>query len=94
MGMQKNSAEQTKSTPGVKVLGGGCSKCHELQSNTQAALNESGIYLPVELITDFAVIAAYGVMSTPALVINEKVVSYGKVLKCDEIKRILQDCEL
>lgn len=67
MGMQKNSAEQTKSTPGVKVLGGGCSKCHELQSNTQAELNESGIDLPVELITDFAVIAAYGVMSTPCI---------------------------
>ena len=46
--------------------------------------------IAVDLITDFSVIAAYGVMSTPALVINEQVVSYGKVLKKDEIVTILK----
>lgn len=73
----------------VKVLGGGCKKCHTLENNTREALTELGISIEVELITDFAVIATYGVMSTPALVIDEKVVSYGKVLKKEEIIKII-----
>ena len=44
----------------------------------------------MDLITDFSVIAAYGVMSTPALVVDGKVVSYGKVLKRDEVVTILK----
>ncbi len=75
----------------IKVLGGGCAKCHELQKHTEEALKELGISISVDLITDFSVIAAYGVMSTPALVINEKVVSCGKVLKKDEIEKLLKD---
>jgi len=43
----------------------------------------------VELITDFSIIAAYGVMTTPALVVEGKVVSYGKVLKTEEIEKLL-----
>lgn len=79
-------AEERKKDSGIKVLGGGCAKCHELEGNTITALKELGIDEQVELITDFAVIATYGVMSTPALVVDGKVISFGKVLKADEVK--------
>ena len=65
--------------------------CHELQVNTQAALEELGINENVELITDYSVIASYGVMSTPALVIDNKVVAYGKVLKPNEIIKLYKE---
>ena len=78
-------AEQIKQAGGIKVLGGGCAKCHELEANTKTALAELGLDEKVELITDFSIIATYGVMSTPALVIDNKVVSFGKVLKADEV---------
>ena len=68
----------------------GCTKCHELEANVQAALASLGLDQSVELITDFSVIAAYGVMSTPALVVDGKVISYGKVLKRDEVVTILK----
>ena len=83
-------AEDTKRESGVKVLSGGCAKCHELEANAKAALASLGLDQSVELITDFSVIAAYGVMSTPALVVDGKVVSYGKVLKRDEVTAILK----
>ncbi|MCM0705622.1 thioredoxin family protein [Faecalicatena sp. BF-R-105] len=83
-------AEQEKTAGGIKVLGSGCAKCHELEANTIAALSEMGIDDSIELITDFAVIATYGVMSTPALVIDNKVVSYGKVLKTSEVVEALK----
>ncbi|KAB0577793.1 small redox-active disulfide protein 2 [Fusobacterium naviforme] len=79
-------AEEGKRNGGIKVLGGGCAKCHELEANAVAALKELGMDDTVELITDFAVIASYGVMSTPALVLDGRVVSYGKILKTEEIK--------
>ena len=60
------------------------------ESGVKAALASLGLEEPVELITDFSVIAAYGVMSTPALVVDGKVVSYGKVLKRDEVETILK----
>lgn len=72
-----------------KRQGGGCAKCHELEENTKAALAALGLAEDVRLITDFSVIATYGVMSTPALVVDEKVVSYGKVLKQEEVASIL-----
>ncbi len=74
----------------VKVLGSGCKKCNELEANTQLALTQLGMETAIEHVTDFAQIAAYGVMSTPALVVNGKVVAYGKVLKAEEIVKILQ----
>jgi len=83
-------AEQIKADGGIKVLGGGCAKCHELEANTKAALSELGFNEDVELITDFSVIATYGVMTTPALVIDNKVVAYGKVLKKQEVVEVLR----
>lgn len=74
----------------VKVLGSGCAKCSELEQNARAALEQLGMDTAVEHVTDFAQIAAYGVMTTPALVVNKRVVSVGKVLKPHEIIAILQ----
>lgn len=75
---------------GVKVLGSGCAKCNQLEEATKAALEQLGMDTTIDHVTDFVRIAAYGVMTTPALVIDGKVVSYGKVLKPDEVVKILQ----
>ena len=74
----------------VKILGGGCAKCNQLEDATRMALAELNMDTDIEHVRDFEKIAAYGVMSTPALVVDEKVVSYGKVLKKDEIVKILE----
>ena len=82
--------ESDKTVAGVKVLGSGCAKCNALEAATKEALTELGMDAAVHHVTEFAQIAAYGVMSTPALVIDGKVISYGKVLKKNEIIKILQ----
>ncbi|MFY9114131.1 MAG: thioredoxin family protein [Dethiobacteria bacterium] len=74
----------------VKVLGSGCAKCNQLESATKAALEQLGMDTTIDHVSDFSQIAAYGVMTTPALVVDGKVVSYGKVLKIDEVVKILQ----
>ena len=74
----------------VKVLGGGCAKCNALEAATKAALAQLGMDTAIDHVTDFAQIAAYGVMSTPALVVDGKVVVYGKVLKQEEVVALLQ----
>ena len=74
----------------VKVLGSGCVKCNQLEAATKAALEQLGMDTAIDHVTDFSQIAAYGVMTTPALVIEGKVVSFGKVLKTEEVVRILQ----
>jgi small redox-active disulfide protein 2 len=85
-------AEDAKKSVGVKVLGSGCPKCNQLEAATKEALAELGMHDEIEHVRDFAQIAAYGVMSTPALVVDGKVVfSYGKVLKKDEVVRLLKD---
>ena len=73
----------------VKVLGGGCAKCETLLKNAKEAIANKGISAQVEYITDFAVIASLGIMSTPALVIDDKIVSMGKVLKSGDIEKYL-----
>lgn len=82
-------AESEKSAPGVKVLGTGCAKCRALDAAAKEALSELGMSDEVEHVTDFAKIAAYGVMSTPALVVDGKVVSYGKALTKDEARAVI-----
>lgn len=85
------AAETSKAAgASVKVLGSGCAKCNELEANTLAALQQLGMDTTIDHVTDFTQIAAYGVMTTPALVVNETVVSYGKVLKIDEVIKILK----
>ncbi|MEG0273966.1 MAG: thioredoxin family protein [Longicatena sp.] len=75
---------------GVFVLGSGCAKCNALEKSVQEAIQEMGLSIPIQHITDFAEIARYGVMTTPALVLNKKVVSYGKVLTKEEAKELLK----
>lgn len=83
-------AEMEKDGQGVKILGGGCDKCNQLESATIQALSELGMDTAIDHVRDFEKIAAYGVMTTPALVVDGKVVSYGKVLKKDEVIDILK----
>ncbi|ABW18670.1 thioredoxin family protein [Alkaliphilus oremlandii] len=73
----------------IKILGSGCRSCTILKENTEEALKEVGMEAEIIKVEDFVDIMEYGVMSTPALVIDEKVVSYGKVLKPKEIVKIL-----
>lgn len=73
----------------IKVLGSGCKSCHQLYDNTLKAVEGTGI--EVEYITDLQRIMEYGAMSMPALVINEKVVSVGRVLKPAEISAMIDD---
>lgn len=75
----------------IKVLGAGCASCHTLLENTQAAVAALGLGVDVEYVTDMAKIAGYGVMSVPALVVNEKVVTMGKVLKAEDVAAILKN---
>ncbi|MGE4282100.1 MAG: thioredoxin family protein [Clostridia bacterium] len=74
----------------IKILGSGCKSCVTLAENAKAALMELGVEAEIVKVTDFAEIAQYGIMSTPGLVVDEKVVSFGKVLKPKEIVKILQ----
>lgn len=74
----------------IKVLGPGCKNCITLEENTRAAVGQMGLDASVEKVTDMAAIAGYGVMSTPGLVVNNKVVSFGKVLKPNDIVKILE----
>jgi len=86
----KNAAEMNKEGESVKVLGSGCAKCNQLEANVKAALEQLGMDTTIEHVTDFSQIAAYGVMTTPALVVDGKVVSYGKVLKVEEAVKLLE----
>ncbi len=73
----------------VKVLGSGCKKCNQLEQATKEALENLGMDTAIDHVTDFSAIASYGVMTTPALVVDGKVVSYGKVLTTGEVETIL-----
>ena len=81
--------QTSESGAGIKVLGTGCAKCRAQEQAVQAAMLELGINEELEHVTDFVNIAAYGVMTTPALVVDGKVVSYGKVLQKDEAKTLI-----
>ncbi len=63
----------------VKVLGSGCPNCQRLERETRAALDDAGIPYQLCKVTEYGEIAAYGVMSTPALVMNERVVSARRI---------------
>ena len=74
----------------IKVLGSGCPNCKVLEANTKKALDELKKKASVEKVTDMVKIIEYGVMSTPALVVDGKVVSSGRVLSPEEIKKFLK----
>ena len=74
----------------VKVLGSGCKSCRALFDNAVEAVRNAGLSISVEYISDIQRMAEFGVMSLPALVINDKVVSVGKALKPSEIEKLLR----
>ena len=76
-------------TSAVIVLGSGCAKCEALEAATREALEKLGMDATIAHERDFARIAAYGVMTTPALVVDGKVLSYGRVPKTDEVMRLI-----
>ena len=73
----------------IKVLGAGCKSCHEQYENAKQAVKDMGLSVEVEYITDMPKVMEYGVMSMPALVVNEKVVVMGKVLKAADVVALL-----
>ena len=73
----------------IKVLGSGCVKCKKLYANVEVALRESQIEATLEKIEDINQIIDYGVMMTPGLVINEKVVSVGRVISPKDIIKLI-----
>ena len=73
----------------IKVLGSGCKNCHDLYEAAKAAVKNMDVAIEVEYVTDMERIMEYGVMSMPALVVNEKVVSMGKVLKAADVEKLL-----
>lgn len=73
----------------IKVLGTGCKKCDTLMKNVKEAVEKAGVDATIEKVEDVQKIISYGVMSTPALVIDEKLVASGKVLKAKDIAKHL-----
>ena len=74
----------------VQVLGPGCSKCAKLKENVETAVQQAGIKATVEKVTDINQMMSFGVMVTPALVIDGEVKSSGKVLSPEDIKQLLE----
>lgn len=75
----------------IKVFGAGCSSCNTLYNNVYEAVDEMGLDVEVNFVHDITKALEYDILQMPALVINEKVISYGKNLTVDEIKKILED---
>ena len=74
----------------IKVLGAGCKSCHEQHENVKKAVANMSLDAEVEYITDMEKVMSYGVMSMPAIVVNEQVVSMGKVLKAAQVEEHLK----
>jgi small redox-active disulfide protein 2 len=74
----------------VKVLGPGCAKCEELMAQTRKAIAELDVECSVEKVTDIQQIISYGVMMTPALVVDGQVKVTGKVPSLDDIKTMIR----
>lgn len=83
------SGSATNGICSVKVLGAGCKFCHQQFENAKQAIANMGLGVEVEYVTDMEKVMAYGVMRMPALVVNEQVVSMGKVLSAGEVENLL-----
>jgi small redox-active disulfide protein 2 len=73
----------------IEILGSGCANCKKLESNAREAVEKLGIEAEVVKVTEIEKIVSYGVMSTPALVVDGKVKSIGKLLSVEEIKKLV-----
>ncbi|EFB77640.1 thioredoxin family protein [Subdoligranulum variabile] len=87
---KKESVQTETGNEDVKVLGGGCANCRALEASAKAALAELGLPQEVGHITDFSQIAACGVLHTPALMVDGKVVASGRVLSKEEAKALIE----
>ncbi|MFI5175103.1 MAG: thioredoxin family protein [Terriglobia bacterium] len=74
----------------IKILGSGCIKCKELAHNVELAVAELKLPATIEKVTDIVEIVKYGILSTPALVVDGEVVSHGRVLNPSEAERLLK----
>lgn len=84
------SAKPQTSDAKVLILGSGCANCNALERSVREAMAELGFQEEVGHVTDFGQIAAYGVMSTPALVVDGKVLSSGRVLNREQARELLR----
>lgn len=73
----------------IKVLGPGCNNCKNLERVAQKAIDELGLDATIEKVTDYPTIVGYGVMSTPALVVDEKLVLSGRVPTVGQLRALL-----
>ena len=73
----------------IKILGTGCVNCQNLETNTRKALDDLGLTVEIDKVTDPGEIVSWGVMSTPALVIDDEVVLSGRVPNADQIRQLL-----
>ena len=73
----------------IAVYGSGCKRCHELLENTRRAVEQAGIEAKIDYVTDMSAVAAKGIMSMPALAIDDEVVSTGKVLDTAAIQKLI-----
>lgn len=89
-GTENQDVLSADSITSIKVLGAGCKSCHEQYENAQKAVKAMGLSAEVEYITDMPKVMEYGVMSMPAIVVNEKVVAQGKVLKPADVEKLLR----
>lgn len=75
----------------IQILGTGCPKCKTLTANTEQAAKEAGMEYVIEKVQDINDIISFGVMTTPALVVDGNVLASGKVLSSDEIQILLKE---
>lgn len=73
----------------IKILGTGCSKCDDLEKNVKQAVDELSIEATIEKVEDIVSIMKYGVMTTPVLVVDEKVAVKGRTADVNEIKKLI-----
>lgn len=73
----------------IKILGSGCTNCKNLEANTLRALAEMGIDVDIDHVLDESEIVAWGVMSTPALVVDDTVVVSGRVPSPEQIRELI-----
>lgn len=75
----------------IKVLGSGCSNCKKLHEHVVKAVSEMGLDANVHYVTDMRAIATSGLLRTPGLIVDNVIVSYGRVLTVEETKRLIEN---
>ncbi len=73
----------------IEILGMGCAKCKQLMANAEKAVKDAGVQAEVVKVEDMNQIVGYGIMTTPAIVIDGEVKAAGKVLSADQIKKLI-----